>query len=171
MLKTRAKHINHGKIININIVYELDKTYVKTHPTLVNCLFGAVGITKNPDIDQNKYSGYGIGFDRTGVYLLPDGCFGRNVVIFGVDMSSSVHVDDKGKDILILGTGPTQVQHLHSAPHRSLQHAQQYLNQNIARNWAISPNLGQKTKSCPFLMKIGTYDILKVLIPNPNLDF
>ena len=30
------------------------------------------------------------------------------VVIFGVDMSSSVHVDNKGKDILILGKCPTQ---------------------------------------------------------------
>ena len=35
-------------------------------------------------------------------------------------------------------------------PPSSLQHPQQYLNQNIARNWAISPNLGQKIKSCPF---------------------
>ena len=58
---------NHGKIVNIYIFYELDKTYVKTHPTLVNCLFGAVSITKNADIDKNKYSGYGIGFDRTSV--------------------------------------------------------------------------------------------------------
>ena len=38
---------------------------------------------------------------------------------------------------------------LHPPPHSSfqpppssLQHPQQYLNQNIARNWAISPNLG-----------------------------
>ena len=99
---------NHGKIVNIYIVYELDKTYVKTNPTLVNCLFGAVSITKNADIDKKKYSGYGIGFDRSSVYLLPDGSFGRNVVIFGVDMNSSVHVDNKGKDILILGKGPTQ---------------------------------------------------------------
>ena len=53
----------------------------------------------------------------------------------------------------------------------SLQHPQQYLNQNIARNWAISPNLGQKIKSCPFWLKIGTYGILEVLIPNPDLDF
>ena len=30
------------------------------------------------------------------------------VVIFGVDMSSPVHVDNKGKDILILGKCPTQ---------------------------------------------------------------
>ena len=96
------------KIANIYIVYELDKAYVKTHPTLVNYLFGAVSITKNADIDKNKYSGYGIGFDRTGIYLLPDGSFGRNVVIFGVDMSSSAHVDNKGKYILILGTFPTQ---------------------------------------------------------------
>ena len=29
-------------------------------------------------------------------------------MIFGVDMSSSVHVDNKGKEILILGKGPTQ---------------------------------------------------------------
>ena len=33
---------------------------------------------------------------------------GKNVIIFGVDMSSSVHIDNKEKDILILGKGPTQ---------------------------------------------------------------
>ena len=30
----------------------------------------------------------------------------QNVIIFGVDMSSSVHVENKKKDILILGSGP-----------------------------------------------------------------
>ena len=30
------------------------------------------------------------------------------VLIFGADSSSSVHVDNKGKDFLILGDGPTQ---------------------------------------------------------------
>ena len=40
--------------------------------------------------------------------MLPSGRFGRNVIISGVDMSSSVHIDNKGKDILILGKGPTQ---------------------------------------------------------------
>ena len=40
--------------------------------------------------------------------MLPSGRYGRNVVIFGVDMSSSVHVGNKGKDILILGKGSTQ---------------------------------------------------------------
>ena len=33
---------------------------------------------------------------------------GNNVIIFGADMSSFVHIDNRGKDILILGEGPTQ---------------------------------------------------------------
>ena len=33
---------------------------------------------------------------------------GRNVIIFEAYMRSSVHVDNKGRDILILGEGPTQ---------------------------------------------------------------
>ena len=53
----------------------------------------------------------------------------------------------------------------------SLQHPQQYLNQNIARDWAISPNLGQKIKGCPFWLIIGIYGILEVVIPNPDLGF
>ena len=41
----------------------------------------------------------------------------KNVIIFGVDTSSSVHVDNNNQDILILGKGPTQGLHdttLHS---------------------------------------------------------
>ena len=107
-LKQDKITFNHGKIGNICIVYELDKIYVKTTLTLVNGLFGAVTLTKNTDIDKYKYSGYGIGFDRRGLYLLPNGRFSRNVIISGVDMSSHVHVDNKEKDILILGKGSTQ---------------------------------------------------------------
>ena len=33
---------------------------------------------------------------------------GRNVIIFGVDMGSSPHIDNQKKDILILRKGPTQ---------------------------------------------------------------
>ena len=33
---------------------------------------------------------------------------GRNVIIFIADMSSSVHVDNKSKDIAIFGEGSTQ---------------------------------------------------------------
>ena len=36
------------------------------------------------------------------------GGFGKNVIMFGVDMSSSAHVENKKKYILILGEGPTQ---------------------------------------------------------------
>ena len=77
----------------------------------------------------------------------------------------------------LLNRAPTSTQ-LHppppssfQLPPSSLQHPPQYLNQNIARNWAISPNLGQKIKSCPFRLKISTYGILEVLVPNPDLDF
>ena len=31
----------------------------------------------------------------------------KNVISFGANMSSSVHIDNKNKDILILGEGPT----------------------------------------------------------------
>ena len=41
------------------------------------------------------------------VYSIGNG-FGRNVIVFGVEMSSSDHVDNMEKDILIPGKGPTQ---------------------------------------------------------------
>ena len=42
------------------------------------------------------------------VFSFPGGGFGQKVLIFGVDMSSSTHIDNKKKDILILGKGLTQ---------------------------------------------------------------
>ena len=48
-----------------------------------------------------------MGFDFPSEFLFTDGSYGKNI-IFGADMSSSVHVDNKGKYILILGKGPTQ---------------------------------------------------------------
>ena len=54
------------------------------------------------------YSGYGIGFDKRGSFSITSGRFGQNVLIFGADMSSSAHIDNKKKDILVLGIGPTQ---------------------------------------------------------------
>ena len=62
----------------------------------------------NADLDKYKYTGYGIGFDSHREFLFTDGSFGKNVIICGDDMGSSVYVDHKGKDILILGEGPTQ---------------------------------------------------------------
>ena len=63
---------------------------------------------KNADIDKYGYSGYGIGFDRKTVFSYPSGGFGQNELIFQVDMASSAHIDNKKKDILILGKEPTQ---------------------------------------------------------------
>ena len=40
--------------------------------------------------------------------MFTGGGFGQNVLIFGVDMSTSIHIDNKGKDILVLQMGPTQ---------------------------------------------------------------
>ena len=78
-----------------------------TYPTLTIALFGSVKLTKNADIDKYKYSGYGIGFDGKGYHSIGNE-LGRNVIIFGVNMDSSPFIDNKGKDILILGKGPTQ---------------------------------------------------------------
>ena len=54
------------------------------------------------------HSGYGIGFDRRSFFSFPRGGFGQNVLIFGVDMSFSAHIDNKKKYIVVLGKGPTQ---------------------------------------------------------------
>ena len=76
--------------------------------TLKDCLFGCVKLAKNADPDKYVYSRYGIEFDSSLEFLLSDGSAGKNVIIFRVDFSSFVHADNKGKDILILGKGPTQ---------------------------------------------------------------
>ena len=54
-------------------------------------LFWGVKLTKNSDPDEYSYSGYGTRFDTRGEYLLPDGSVGKDVIIFGVDMSSSAY--------------------------------------------------------------------------------
>ena len=109
-LKQDKVTFNYKKVVNIHIVYELNKIAAigNNFPTLQNVLFGAVKLTKNADIDKYRYSGYGIGFDRRSSFSFPGGGFGQNVLIFGVDMSSSAHIDNKKKDILVLGKRPTQ---------------------------------------------------------------
>ena len=110
-LKQDKVTFNHGKIVNIYIVYKIiriTKINGNRNLTVQNASFGGVSLTKNADVNKYKYSGYGIAFDRTSSFSFPGGGNGQNVIIFGVDMNSSVHVDNKGKDILILGKGPTQ---------------------------------------------------------------
>ena len=53
-----------------------------------------------------EISGYVIEFDKHGSFSLFDSSgFGKSATIFGADMSLSVHIDNKRKDILILGKG------------------------------------------------------------------
>ena len=88
----------HRTVVNIYIVYELGaSSFNDRNPTLKNCLFGAVTLTKNADIEKYGYSGYGIGFDRRSSFSFPGGGFGQNVLIFGADTSSSAHIDNKKK--------------------------------------------------------------------------
>ena len=108
-LKQPKISYTHGKIVNIYIVYEFGASSShNNHPTLKNCLFSAVTLTKNADIDKYGYSGYGIGFDRRATFSFPGGGFGQKILTFGVDMSFSEHIDNKKKDILVLGKRPTQ---------------------------------------------------------------
>ena len=60
-LKQDKVTYSHGTIVNIYIVYETSKNYnICSYRTLENCSFGTVSLTKNADIDQYKYSAYGI---------------------------------------------------------------------------------------------------------------
>ena len=97
-------------MVNSFIVYELGSWSrdLDIDFTLGNCLFGGVKLTKNADPDKYSYSGYGIGFDSCIEYSLLDGSVDKNVIIFGTDTSTSVHIDNKGKDILVFGESPTQ---------------------------------------------------------------
>ena len=96
--------------VNLYICYTLDRwsRHLNTDFTLRNCLFISVKLTKNVDLDKYKYTGYNIGFDSRSEFLFTERSFVKNVIIFGADMSSSAHVDNKGKDILSLREGPIQ---------------------------------------------------------------
>ena len=108
-LKQDKVRFNHKKVVKIYIVYELNKIAAigNNFHTLQNALFGAVTLTKNTNIDKYGYFGYGIGFDRR-FRSFTGGGSSQNVLIFGIDTSSSAHIDNKKKYILVLGKGPTQ---------------------------------------------------------------
>ena len=94
---------------NIYIVYELGApSSHNKDPALKNCLFGAVNLTKKADINKYGYSEYGIGFARKSNFLFPSDRFSQNVIIFGIDMIFSAHIDNKKKPISVLRKRPTQ---------------------------------------------------------------
>ena len=70
-LKQPTIPYNHKTIVNFYIVYELDASSSHINdPTLKNCLFGAITLTKNADIYKYGYSGYGIGLDGKTVFFI-----------------------------------------------------------------------------------------------------
>ena len=73
-------------------------------------------ITKNAtDNSKNNYKGYGICFDERSEFgrTITEGGFthttdAKNVLIFGADMSFSVHATNRANHIYLMGTGLTQ---------------------------------------------------------------
>ena len=106
---------NINNAINIYCVYELDPIDSSrgTSFTIQNVLFGAMQITKNAtDSDKNNYKGYGICFDERSQFdhtMNKDGITytsnGRNVLIFGVDMSFSAHATNRANHIYLMSDG------------------------------------------------------------------
>ena len=109
---------NNNNAINIYCVYKLDPTASRrdTSFTIQNALFGAMQITKNAtDSSENNYKGYGICFDERSQFshtITEDGrahtTNGRNVLIFGVDMSFSAHATNRANHIYLMGDRLTQ---------------------------------------------------------------
>ena len=116
MIQTSFFFQDVGKVIaifavNVYICYKLLPKTINTDNALKNCLFGAIERARPSNTtDPNNfiYYGCGIGFDITGTFTHPEGNLARNVIIFGSDMSSSVHASNKTKDILVLGKGLIQ---------------------------------------------------------------
>ena len=101
-----------NNVINIYVVYKLDpiSSTINTDYTIQNALFGAMKITKNTDSSKNNYKAYGLCFDEGGEFghTVKQGNFNRtanakNVIIFGVDTSSSVHATNRANNIYVMG--------------------------------------------------------------------
>ena len=118
VLTSNNDHVLNKNVINIYIVYKLDplaSTRGKSF-TIQNVLFGPMQITKNAtDNDKNNYKGYGICFDeRSGFgHTITEGgrahtTDARNVLIFGADMSFSVHGTNRANHIYLMGTSLMQ---------------------------------------------------------------
>ena len=97
-----------NNVINIYVVCKLDpiSSTRNTDYTIQNALFGAMKITKNTDSSKNNYTGYGLCFDEGSEFghTVREGNFNhvtnaKNVIIFGVDTSSSIHATNRANNI------------------------------------------------------------------------
>ena len=106
LLKQTKVAYNHGRIINIYIVYKLQKrSNDDADMTLENSLFGAVKITNDVNTSKYRYSGYGISFDSGSSFSHPTSEYlnAKNVIVFGCDLSSSAYPNNRNNNILVLG--------------------------------------------------------------------
>ena len=113
---------NNDNVINIYCVYEIQPIASSrdTSFTIQNSLFGAMQITEDAtDNSKNNYKGYGICFDERSQFghTITEGGFthktnGRNLLIFGADMSFSVHATNRANNIYLMGEGLTQGIHV-----------------------------------------------------------
>ena len=89
------------KVINLCISYTLGPQFSHSNTDFIlnNCLFRSEKLSKNVDLDKYKYTDYAIGRDSRSEFSFTDGTYGKNVIVFGANMSSSVYVDNKRKDI------------------------------------------------------------------------
>ena len=97
-----------SKVVSVYIVYDLDAwpRDPANNFKFKNCLFGATNTVKNSDKEKYVYSGYGIIFYSACSWSF-DNDFPRNVIILGVDNSSSSHSYNRKNSFLMLGDGPT----------------------------------------------------------------
>ena len=106
-VQSKVIHPNANKIVNIYIVYRLDpiSKFRSTDYTIQNALFGTIKVTNNATgSSNNKYEGYGICFDEGGTFSKGGTTNGRNVIIFGADMSFSTNATNKvNNNIYVLG--------------------------------------------------------------------
>ena len=59
----------------------------QTYFTLNDYIFGSVKLTKNAYPDKYKCSCHGIGCDSCSEFSFTDGTMGKNLIVFGADMS------------------------------------------------------------------------------------
>ena len=108
----KKKRKYHKRRINSKYLYSIQpQKTINSDNVLKNCLFGAIKVTKpgdTTDTDKYIYSGHGLGFDSSGQFSHPQGGMAKNIIIFGVDLSYSVHATNKTQNNLILGHGLTQ---------------------------------------------------------------
>ena len=78
-MKQNKPTFTHRNIINLFIVDELEtwSRDLNTNFELGSCLLGAEKQIKNALPDEYGYSGYGIGFDASSQFFLPNGQWGK----------------------------------------------------------------------------------------------